>query len=118
MKLPFKLIISSLEKKITKIQRELETCSYSYVDENAIECDGKIKAYKSAIDVVKYFANKFEAKTLSVKTLSKVVTADFILEDNQYCWQQCCCLAMCGECKRLCNGPVDYFDDTFVDVDD
>lgn len=49
--------------------------------------------------------------------LSRYATTDYIIDDDdKYCWQVCCSTEMCGECKRLNNGTVDFFDDTF-DVD-
>ena len=33
-----------------------------------------------------------------------------IYMDGEYCWQSCLCTDRCGECKRLCNGYIDYYE--------
>lgn len=30
--------------------------------------------------------------------------------DNDYCWQSCACTERCKECRRLCDGDVDYYE--------
>ena len=33
-----------------------------------------------------------------------------IYMDGEYCWQSCWCTDRCGECRRLCNGDIDYYE--------
>ena len=33
-----------------------------------------------------------------------------IYMDGEYCWQSCWCTDRCGECNRLCNGDIDYYE--------
>lgn len=41
----------------------------------------------------------------------------FILDNSEYCWQECCATEHCGKCKRLCNGDTDFFDNMFYEND-
>lgn len=58
----------------------------------------------SAIKIVNQLVEEYKPKQLS-----RYATTDFIVDD-EYCWQKCCSTEMCGECKRLHNGSIDYFD--------
>ena len=33
-----------------------------------------------------------------------------IYMNGEYCWQSCWCTDRCGECRRLCNGDIDYYE--------
>ena len=69
------------------------------------ECEGKSEhdadlnkstqlAFDDAIEIVKQEAEKCKS----------------IYMDGEYCWQSCWCTDRCGECNRLCNGDIDYYE--------
>lgn len=33
-----------------------------------------------------------------------------VIIDGEYCWQSCWCTEKCGECIRLCNGDIDFYE--------
>lgn len=68
---------------------------------------GRVHDYVDVEDVKK-IVNQL-AEEYKTKQLSRYATTDYIVDD-EYCWQKCCSIEMCGECERLHNGSIDYFD--------
>ena len=81
------------EKIIEKLEeiRIKKTC-------NTEKCNTKelcrICVVDDAIEIVKQEAEKCKS----------------IYMDGEYCWQSCWCTDRCGECRRLCNGDIDYYE--------
>lgn len=56
--------------------------------------NGMSISYMHAIEIVKQEAEKCKS----------------IYMNGEYCWQSCWCTDRCGECNRLCNGDIDYYE--------
>lgn len=57
----------------------------------------------------------YGANCVSVGTIEEIVKQEAeqcksIYMDGEYCWQSCWCTDRCGECNRLCNGDIDYYE--------
>ena len=87
----FENIIEKLEeaKSNVPVNRLLD----DIIKENPKEL-GQLIAYDKAIKIVKQEAEKCKS----------------IYIDGEYCWQSCWCTDRCGECNRLCNGDIDYYE--------
>ena len=95
----FEKIIEKLEElKKAEIERDDLCDEEGFGDGEEIYEDGKIQGrfeqVVRIIEIVKQEAEKCKS----------------IYMDGEYCWQSCWCTDRCGECIRLCNGDIDYYE--------
>ena len=81
-----------MQEVFEKIIEKLENCK-SITGINTIGSYCQTTLLK-AIEIVKQEAEKCKS----------------IYMDGEYCWQSCWCTDRCGECNRLCNGDIDYYE--------
>ena len=76
------------ENIIERLERLKTTCELGMIE------NGRYVLRDKAIEIVKQEAEKCKS----------------IYMDGEYCWQSCWCTDRCGECNRLCNGDIDYYE--------
>ena len=86
------------EKIIEKLRKE-RLCYFLTIantGDEKLDCayEHTSDALDKAIEIVKQEAEKCKSTYM----------------DGEYCWQSCWGTDRCGECNRLCNGDIDYYE--------
>lgn len=82
------------EKIIEELEIERTIANNTFVKYEMNVDLGRVFGLEKAIEIVKQEAEKCKS----------------IYMDGEYCWQSCWCTDRCGECNRLCNGDIDYYE--------
>lgn len=91
----FSKIIEKLEDKRNIAEQLIMKNPHDEIDRIQTQtAEDFVSAYNDAIEIVKQEAEQCKS----------------IYMDGEYCWQSCWCTDRCGECNRLCNGDIDYYE--------
>ena len=73
------------------------------------------EVFEKIIERLKSEVNYNDGAEIGLKQTTEIVKQEAekcksIYMDGEYCWQSCWCTDRCGECRRLCNGDIDYYE--------
>ena len=86
--------IQVFKKIIEELEIERTTANNTFVKYEMNVDLGRVFGLEKAIEIVKQAEEQCKS----------------IYMDGEYCWQSCLCTDRCGECKRLCNGYIDWYE--------
>ena len=88
-----------MQEVFAKIIEKLEELHERYVNQYGVVGGNPMAfAVRECIDIVEEIVKQEAEECKS------------IYMDGEYCWQSCWCTDRCGECNRLCNGDIDYYE--------